>query len=180
MKFPRIVYQVIAVLSIAATFSAPALAQQGRGPSTANEHARVVQLARVADKDPVATMSSPDGRWFEKWADEIPDYMFGPDNGAYWFMTTAAKGELKRVLRFHHTVSTAAFQVQNKILNPRNDPAQMEAKTLAGVEGLLRAYESLLASRPENRSPLLDQAVIVRNQGGLPAFVKALPPMPQE
>ena len=179
MNFTRIASQFFAALSIAVTFSAPALAQQGRGPSTADEHGRVVQLAQAANKDPLATMSSAEGRWFEKWAEEIPDYMFGPDNGAYWFMSTAAKGELKRVLRFHHTLSTAAFQVQNNIFDPTKNPAQMEAKTLAGVEGLLRAYESLLANRPENRSPLLDQAVIVRDKGGLPAFVKALPPMPE-
>jgi hypothetical protein len=54
----------------------------------------------------------------------------------------------------------------------------MEAKTLAGVEGVLRAYETLLAQRPENRTPQMDQALALRSSGGLPAFVKALPPMP--
>ena len=170
---------ILASLAILATLTSPAFAQQGRGPSTPEEQARVVQLAATADKDPLGTMASEDGRWFEKWADDIPDYMFGPDSGAYWFMTKAAKGDLKRVLRFHHTVSTAAFQVKNHIADPTKDPAQMEAKTLAGVEGLLRAYESLLAKNPENRSAKLDEAIEIRNKGGLPAFVKALPPMPE-
>ena len=125
-------------------------------------------------------MTSPQGRWFEKCADEIFDYHFGPDNGVFWFKVTAAKGELKRVLRFHHGVSTAVFQVQQKLADPRTKAADMEAKTLAGVEGLLRAYESLLAKNPENRSVKLDQAIISRNKGDLAAFVKALPPMPEQ
>lgn len=175
----RLIRQLLTSLAIIASLSAPALAQPGRGPSTPEEQARVVQLAATADKDPLGTMASADGRWFEKWVDEVPDYMFGPDHGAYWFMTKAAKGDLKRVLRFHHTVSTAAFQVKNRIADPMRDPAQMAAKTLAGVEGLLRAYESLLARNPDNRSAKLDEAIAIRDKGGLAAFVKALPPMPE-
>ena len=174
----RLIQKILASLAILATLSVPALAQQGRGPSTVDEHARVIALAATADKDPLGTMASPDRRWLEKWVDEVPDYQFGPDNGLFWFATTAAKGDLKRVLRFHHTVSTAAFQVQNKITDPRKSPADMDAKTLAGVEGLLRAYESLLAKNPDNRSDKLDEAIVMRNKGALAAFVKALPPMP--
>ncbi|MEJ7808704.1 MAG: hypothetical protein WKG03_22635 [Telluria sp.] len=175
----RLISKLFASIAILATLSTPALAQQGRGPSTPDEQARVVQLAAAADKDPLAVMTSPEGRWFEKWVEEIPDFMFGPDHGAYWFMTTAAKGELKRVLRFHHTISTAAFQVQHKMADPRKTPAELDAKTLAGVEGLLRAYETLLAKNPDNRSAKLDEAIAIRNKGGLAAFVKALPPMPE-
>ena len=176
----RLIKNILASLVVVATLASPAFAQQGRGPSTPEEQTRVVQLAATADKDPLGTMASDEGRWFEKWADEVPDYMFGPDSGAYWFMTKAAKGDLKRVLRFHHTVTTAAFQVKNHIADPKKDPAQMEAKTLAGVEGLLRAYESLLAKNPDNRSTRLDEAIALRNKGALPAFVKALPPIPEQ
>jgi hypothetical protein len=44
---------------------------------------------------------------------------------------------------------------------------------------LLRAYESLVAKRPENRSPQLDAALAARDKGTLAAFVLALPPMPE-
>jgi hypothetical protein len=177
MVFHRIFRQLCAVLFI--SLAVPALVLAQRGPSTEAENARVIALAAVSDKDPIAAMNSAEGRWFEKWADDVPDYQFGPDKGAYWMMTGAAKGDLKRVLRFHHTVSTAAFQVQHHILDAQKDPEQFERKTLAGVEGLLRAYESLLAKRPENRSEQLDQALAARDKGTLAAFVKALPPMPE-
>jgi hypothetical protein len=174
MTLHRLFLQLCAILALG---TAPALAAD-RGPSTPAEHARVIQIAADADKDPVAAMTSPDGRWLEKWVDEVPDYQFGPDKGAFWFMTTAAKGDLKRVLRFHHTASIAAYQVKNNILDPRANAVHQEAVTLAGVEGLLRAYESLAAKRPENRSEPVEQALAARNKGTLPEFVKALPPMP--
>jgi hypothetical protein len=178
MVFHRIFRQLCAVLVISSGLVAPALAQGARGPSTAEENVRVAQLAAASDKDPIAAMTSAEGRWFEKWADDVPDYHFGPDKGAFWMMTSAAKGDLKRVMRFHHTVSIAAYQVQHHIADPEKNPEEFEAKTLAGVEGLLRAYESLLAKRPENRSEQLDQAIAARDKGALAAFVKALPPMP--
>jgi hypothetical protein len=179
MVFPRIVRQLCAVLVISSGLAAPALALGGRGPATAEKIARVVQLAAASANDPVAAMTPAEGGWLEKWTDDVPDYQFGADNGACRMMTGAAKGELKRVVRFHHTASTAAFQVKQKIMDPRKNQGEFEAKTLAGVEGRLRAYESLLAKRPENRSEQPDQAIVLRSKGELAAFVKALPPMPE-
>jgi hypothetical protein len=177
MPLHRHFQQFCAIVAIGASLAAPAFAAD-RGPSTPDENARVVQIAAAADKDPIATMTSADGRWFEKWGEDVPDYHLGPDKGAYWFMTTAAKGDLKRVLRFHHSVSVAAYQVRNGIFDPRKNPAHAEAATLAAFEGLLRAYESLAAKRPENRSEPAEQALAARNKGALAEFVKALPPMP--
>lgn len=178
MTLHRIFTTLFTVLAFSTSLAAPALAAD-RGPSTPEENARVVAIAAASDKDPIATMTSADGRWFEKWVDEVPDYMLGPDKGAFWFMTTAAKGDLKRVLRFQHTVSAAAFQVQKHITDPEKNPAELEAKTIAAVEGVLRAYEALVARNPENRSEQVDQAIAARNKGTLAEFVNALPPMPK-
>ena len=179
MIFHRVIQQICAFTVISCALVAPSLSQAGRGPSTSEETARVVQLALASDKDPIATMSSADGRWFEKWADEVPDYSFGPDAGTFWLESGAAKGDMVRVVRFHHGVSAAAYQVQHAMFDPQRKKEDMEAKTLAGVEGLLRAYESLLAKRPENRSQALDEAIVLRNNGGLADFVKKLPAMPR-
>ena len=178
MKIFRILKTLCAVLAMSGSLIAPALAES-RGPSTPEENARVVALAQLSDKDPIAAMTSAEGRWFEKWVEDVPDYMIGPDKAAFWGMSTAAKGDMKRVLRFHHGVSVAAFQVKNHILDPEANPAHVEAKTMAAMEGLLRAYESLLAKRPENRSEPMDQAIAARDKGTLADFIKALPPMPK-
>ena len=44
-----------------------------------------------------------------------------------------AAGDLRRVMRFHHMLSTAAYQVQHQILDPEKDAATLEAKTVAAI-----------------------------------------------
>lgn len=163
---------------MASSFMVSSLALAERGPATVEEKERVVKLAAQADQDPIAVMRSADGRWFEKWAEQVPDYNFGPDAGAFWFHNGVAKADLMRVLRFHHMLTTAAFQVQKNILDPMTNAADMEAKTIAGIEGLLRAYESLLAKNPENRVQAFDDLIVTRQKTGLAEFVKKLPPLP--
>jgi len=167
---------LIIPIALVAMIASPMKAE--RGPSTPEERARVVSLARASDKDPLGVMNSADAKWFLQWMEDVPDYEFGPDKGAFWALS-AAKGDLRKAVRFHITVSTAAYQVQHQILDPRKKPEDDEAVALAGVEGLLRAYETLLPRRPENRSEPLDAALASRNKGELTAFVKALPPMPK-
>jgi hypothetical protein len=170
-------FQVAALLGI--SLALPALAQTARGPATPEEAAHVVQIAAASDKDPAATMTSADGRWFQKWTYEVPDYTFGPDKGAFWLMNGAAKGELKRVAIFQHAVSTAAYQLQHHIQDPGKTPESLEATTIAGLEGVLRAYQNMLATHPEIRSPALDEALAARDKGTLAQFVASLPPMPR-
>ncbi|WP_028104673.1 hypothetical protein [Pseudoduganella violaceinigra] len=177
MHCSQFVQRTCAIIALAIGLAGSAAAE--RGPATPEERARVVQLAAAANQDPVGVMTSADGRWFMKWSDEVPDYMFGPDKGAFWMDGGAAKGDLRRVLRFHHMLSTAAYQVQHQILDPEKDAATLEAKTIAGVDGLLHAYESLKDKRAENRSEALDQAIAMRDQGKLAAFVQSLPPAPK-
>ncbi|MBC3880636.1 hypothetical protein H8K36_04570 [Undibacterium sp. LX22W] len=179
MTLSRIWNRMASALMLAASLFSAGSALADRGPATAEEKERVVKLAAAADKDPIGVMRSPEGRWFEKWSDEVPDYMFGPDAGVFWFHNGVAKADLARVLRFHHGVSAAAFQVQKNITDPMKDAAAMEAKTIAGVEGLLRAYESLVAKNPENRVPAIDDLLVIRDKGGLRDFVNKLPPMPK-
>ena len=59
------------------------------------------------------------------------------------------------------------------------NPNDLEAKTFAGVEGLLRMYEAVLVKRPELRNAEIDRVIDLRNKGELAAFVKQLPPMPK-
>jgi hypothetical protein len=168
-----------AAVLVSLSLALPALAQSGRGPATPDEIARVEQIAAASDKDPVATMTSSDGRWFQKWSDEVPDYNFGPDKAAFWLMNGAAKGDLKRVTVFQHGVSTAAYQLQHHIQDPRATQESLDAVTLAGLEGILRAYQNMLPTHPDIRSPGLDDALAARDKGTLAQFIAGLPPMPR-
>ncbi|TQK07083.1 hypothetical protein [Herbaspirillum sp. SJZ107] len=50
---------------------------------------------------------------------------------------------------------------------------------LAGLEGVLRAYENMLPTHRGIRSAELDAALAARDRGTLAQFVAALPPMPR-
>jgi len=179
MTIHRFLKRFHAAVLVGVSLALPALALAQRGPATPEEIARVEQIAAASDKDPVATMASADGRWFQKWTDDVPDYNFGPDKAAFWLMNGAAKGELKRVAIFQHAVSTAAYQVGHHIQDPRETPESLDSVTLAGLEGVLRAYEHMLPTHPEIRSAALDEALAARDKGTLAQFVAALPPMPR-
>lgn len=161
---------LLAPIALIGMLQAP-LQAQGRGPSTPEERARVLKLAVDSEKDPLAAMAA-EGRWFDKWLDEVPDILFGPEAPTRW-CEGAAKGDLRRVLRFQYQVSGVAYQIQHQILEPKTLEHKL-AIHQACLEGVLKAYEALLPKRAENRSEKMDQVLALRDKGELPAFVKSL------
>src|SRR5690349_293828 len=85
------------------------LRAEGRGPSTPDQPARVLGLATEAGKDPLGAYSR-DGRWFDKWLDQIPDITFGPAARAMWCESNA-KGDLRRVMKFEYELGGVAYQI---------------------------------------------------------------------
>jgi hypothetical protein len=49
-----------------------------------------------------------------------------------------------------------------------------QAVCLAGVEGALRTYESILREEPESRWPFLDKLLVKQKSGKLPSYVKSV------
>jgi hypothetical protein len=62
-----------------------------------------------------------------------------------------------------------AFQIQNPALAEKQSE-----NDLAGIDGVLRAYETLLSQGDQHRSEKMDAALASRNKGELPAFLKKL------
>jgi hypothetical protein len=94
-------------------------------------------------------------------------------------MNGVAKGELKCVVVFQHAVNTAAFQLRHHIQDPCKTAKSLDSVTLAGLEGMLRAYEHMLPTHPGVRSAALDAAFSAPDKGTLAQFVAALPPTPR-
>ena len=159
----------LTVTSIGAS-SAQAHAE-GRGPSTAEERARALKIASESEKDPLGVMAA-EGGWFEKWIQDIPDIQFGPEAPARW-IANAAKGDLRKVMQFQYTVSAVAYQIQHQVYDPKTLEEKL-AIHQAALEGVLRAYESLLPKRAENKSEKMEEAIALRGKGELPAFVKSI------
>lgn len=142
-------------------------AAAGRGPSTPAERARVVQMAAEAQQDPLAVQQR-DGAWLSTWIDDIPDLTLhaGPLEGWLWVAPHAA---IREAIGFQYLASAMAFQV----LHP-DAAGQQPASDLAGMQAVLRAYETLVRANPQHRSAKLDLALAAREQDRLPAFLATL------
>ncbi len=164
--------RLLGAIILLAACATPALAQQGRGPATPEEKARVAQIAIDAEKDPLTVLAAT-GEWFEKWVEDVPDITLKPGPAARWCVE-AAKGDMRKVVQFQYGASALAYQIAHKIDEPKK-PEEVSAVDQAAIEGVLRAYEILAAKAEKNRSPKFDEAVARRNKGELAAFIAALP-----
>jgi len=147
----------------------PGVAASGgeRGPSTPAERTRVVQMALAAQQDPLAVQQL-DGAWLRAWIDEIPDFTLAASTLEEW-LTIAPKAAIREAIGFQYQASAMAFQIQHPDL-----AGQQPAIDLAAMDGVLRAYETLLQQDQRHRSVKLDLALAARNQNSLPAFLATL------
>lgn len=157
------------LITLAAIFTAlqATAAPAPRGPSTADERARVVKLALDARSDP-QTVRAANEAWLEQWINDVPDFMFKPEAVASWCIRSA-KGEMRKVVRFQYGASALAYQIEHNLPDPQK-AADVSAVSLAGLEGVLAAYETLVAKDADSRSPKMDEALARRSKGELAAF----------
>lgn len=138
-----------------------------RGPSTAAERTRVIQIALDAQNDPLKN-EKRDGAWFRAWVNEVPDLTLNPSPLDGWLKFAPAPA-VRAALGFQYLASVMAFQIQHPELAD-----QLLASDQAGLEGVLRAYETLLRTDGLYRSTELDLALEARDQNRLPAFLGML------
>ncbi len=140
--------------------------QPPRGPSTAEERAYALQLTRKLERDPLSLGAAAGRAWLELWWSEIPDIevrycnlVDPPDHQPY---------EYAPILYQQIAFSEGAFTLENL-----SKPRDWQAAYLAGVNGTLRAYESILRQKQE-RSAWLDGLLEKRERADLPDAVRQL------
>jgi hypothetical membrane protein len=140
----------------------------GRGLSTPEERAKAINISRSLERDPLAKDAAANRQWLLNWIIEVPDIRFkscvgmlDPEVGKQYRYST----EINQQIIF----SAAAFRLEHPD-HLRNDTGAY----LAGVEGALRVYESLLKSTPDAKLPFLDDLVARRDHGGLADHVAKL------
>ncbi len=175
MLFRRAAQMFALVALFVALFGAlttAAFAQTPRGPSTPDERARINQLAGEARKDPVAVQAA-NGAWFEQWITDVPDYTLKPSETVAKWCMRAAKGDMRKILQFQYGVSAIDYQIRHNLPDPQQS-ADVAAVALAALDGVLAAYEALLAKDPANRAPKMDEALVRRSKGELAAFMNEI------
>jgi hypothetical protein len=148
-----------------ALFAAPASAfAAGRGPSTPEERKQALDYIQHFMADPLNPALKSEISWIVGWTIEIPDVRVSLCN-----IIELPKGNKKdsQTLFTAMVLSQTAFALQNP--DKQNDDL---AQYQAGVEGVLRIYELLLISKPNDRQPYLDDLIQRRDAGTLAQWVK--------
>jgi hypothetical protein len=124
-------------------------------------------LTRNLEKDPLSLDASAARVWLGAWWDDVPDVLVRPcnladppDHEPYHYGT-----ELYEQI----TYSEGAFILQNP-----STPTDWNAAFLAGMNGALRACESILKQKPWETSAFLDGLRQQQDNGQLPSTVALL------
>jgi len=157
---------VSAALLGSALLAAPlASAAADRGPSTPEERKQALDYIHHFEADPLNPALKPEIQWVIKWTIEIPDVRVS----LCTILDKLPKGDKKdgQTLFTAMVMAQTAFVLQNP--DKQNDDL---AQYQAGVEGVLRIYESLLKTNPKDRQTYLDDLVLRRDSGTLAQWVK--------
>lgn len=161
IQFPS---SLLRLLLIAFLLTSPALALQ-RGPSTAEERTRAVQIVRSLEANPLNKPTIKDREWLLMWIIEIPDI-------SVTICTDPIKPILGKKKNYssdlvtQYMVGMVAYLIENPDKDPKKTRDQFPVQ-LAGIESMLKAYESILKVKPKAKWPELDNWIELRNAGTL-------------
>jgi carboxypeptidase Q len=161
--------KIVLSVTILLTLSAICLAQkqEKRGPSTPEERERFVSIAHKFQANPLDPSVVKDREWAILWLIQVPDIsakmcteVLG---GAYNKEKYSHAPEITAQMLF----SSGAFVIENPD-KAKDDKAQY----LAGVEGVLKAYQAILQQDPQGKSKALDDLLQKQSDGKLADFVR--------
>ena len=140
----------------------------GRGLSTPEERGKAIKVARGLERDPLAKDAAANRQWLLNWIIEVPDIRFKSCIG---LLSPAVGNQYRYSAEVNQQVmfSAAAFKLEHPD-HLRNDTGAY----IAGVEGALRVYETLMKSVPDAKLAFLNDLVAKRDRGELTDYVVKL------
>lgn len=142
--------------------------ESARGPSTSEERANVLKLAKALEQNLTTGIAESDRLWFMKLIKEIPDITLDLGPVSAWSGEAVKKDHAPGAL-LQFMLSAVAFQIENP-----TKAKDAEAVDLGGLEGVLRSYENLVKNYPSAQTDKMDTALKLRAKRELPEFVKQL------
>lgn len=162
-----VVARTLCSLVFCLLFCLTAMAQSARGPSTPEERATAVKFARLLETDPFNKGAKRAREWFYKWMIEVPDIPVEICTDYLPPLYGTKNKNNEAALAMQMAFSGMVFIVENP-----DQAKDKVAVNLAGLEGTLRMYESILKSKPNAKNDFLDQLIAKRANGGLRAYVE--------
>ena len=151
--------------ALAAVLLAPGLVS-ARGVSTPAERKRAVETTRRLEREPFAKSANADRRWLFQWIVEIPDIQVRICSGP---LDTLVKEDAPngKILYAQAGFGMAAYLIES----PKKANEWVAVQT-AGLESVLRTYESVLKKQPGAHVDVLDSLLAARKAGKLGTIVQ--------
>src|SRR5215813_133622 len=118
-----------------------AQSQEKRGPSTPEERAKAVQIARALEIDPLQRDNKDMRAWFTLWLIEVPDIsvqVCGEELGPVFRQKDRDKNFVTEIF------SQSMFSAASFVIEHPDEAKNPIPVYTAGVEGSLKAYQSIL------------------------------------
>ncbi len=162
MKRSLLPIALILVCGVSATSS---LAQK-RGPATAAERARAVEIATLLENDPLNKNAQKLSRELLIWLIEVPDITVT--------ICTGMLGDYSKIKGdYAGTITTQLSFAETKFVIEHPEEAKDEYRVyLAGVESALKTYQNIKKAKPRVRLEPLEELLVKQQAGQLPEFVR--------
>jgi len=153
-------------LIIACGFSGSSSLAQKRGPSTAAERKRAVEVATLLENDPLNKNAKSLSRELLIWLIEIPDITVT--------ICTGMLGDYSKIKgEYAGTITTQMSFGETRFVIEHPEEAKDEYQVyLAGVESALRTYQNIKKAKPRVRLEPLEDLLLTQQAGQLPEFIR--------
>jgi len=162
----RIPFVLCAVLLLCPLLAPSRLTAEERGPSTAEERARVIDITHKLESDPLNPQADEWRVWLAKWIDEVPDVVV-PICPPLLPQLLRSNRNYAHELAMQVVYSSAAFIVEHP-----KEQVDQQAVFQAGVDGMLKAYQALVKAKPRARWYFLDSLIEMRDKGELKEYLR--------
>ncbi|MBV9926864.1 MAG: hypothetical protein JOZ96_17735 [Acidobacteria bacterium] len=156
-----------AALLALALCAGAARAQEKRGPTTPEERRRAVEIATLLENDPLNKDAKKLSQALLYFIVEAPDI--------HVHLCTDVLGDFKQIKGDYGPTVTAQLTFSSAkyvIEHPDEAAADVNNEYLAGVEGVLRAYQNIKKAKPKVEIKPLEELLAKQQAGQLADFVK--------
>jgi hypothetical protein len=137
-----------------------------RGPSTADERKRFLEVTRKMAESPLDPSLSADRDWALHWLIAVPDINVDVCNAPFSDFMNSGYKYIPQIIG-QLTFATAVFIIEHP-----DKVKDRGAQYVAGTEGAVHAYQSILKAKPDATAKELDDLLEKQKKGTLAAFVR--------
>lgn len=142
-------------------------AASARKPSTPEERQRVVAITHKLEATPLDQTLYPEREWAKQWIVENPDVRIRMCMQLLAGLRTPPRYQFRVEMGNQMMLSSAAFLIEHP-----DKVGDHLAESVGGMQGVLKAYSSIVKANPVAHAPFLDDLLKKQNEGKLVDHVR--------